>query len=716
MIAMALDWDKPYWAAISVVLVMMTPYIGGAYDKGIQRIVGTLMAAVVCYMLYATVQEQWLFMLLLLFFIGGMNYESTGPKMAYSFLLCSLTIVITTVGSMQDVSTMPAQAFYRCQEITLGVLVAWVVNALFWTENAGVAMRQNLAGLLRDMAHPVDSRLALLLGEGKEEEDHEPTLNALVDALPALHTTFLFATHDSLSVRRHQEAYADLVDDFESLASQVLELTRTAKHPGHPHLVSVLGKETALLRDMLRDAFADLAKAIEANQAPRADDERLQACRDGLYNAFNHERKRPPAERHYSVATISYYEAVCFQTLALIDKLIQTRAHFGETLGLVPRVAKNTASINHRLKGWRPDRERVKLAIKAALGVMGAIYCWLWLNWPGGVTGVITVTIVLQTSVAATNQKSMLRIKGCLLGGVGAAFALYAVIPHLQTGYGFALMLFALMLPFSYINAGSPRIAYMGMQANLAMLLTLAPSLHEQFSIWPAIDRFLGILLGVFWAAAVLRLVWPVIPERTMTSVLADFYGKAADLFDAMSKSQPGTTAIAELHRELEKTFAHAPRKAFEAVQQIRSIRSTGDDVRPWTRFVMGSQSLAFHLNALAKSWIAPQPEELTAPTQKDWAMINRDLAALCRAWQQRLVERKPLPLPTSDESDWALLDQHLFTLIRERGVTLDLPITTVAPFMLLLTQYRLLSEQLNTLDKPLDAGAWKRIQRHAFL
>ena len=87
----------PYWAAISVIAIM-NPYIGATYKKGIYRIIGTIMGAIIGLILANYSANNVIVLLFCAFailFIG--QYFTQTSKYAYAFLLGSVAALMVTV-------------------------------------------------------------------------------------------------------------------------------------------------------------------------------------------------------------------------------------------------------------------------------------------------------------------------------------------------------------------------------------------------------------------------------------------------------------------------------------------------------------------------------------------------------------------------------------------------------------------------------------------
>jgi uncharacterized membrane protein YccC len=141
-IALSMDWDKPFWAALSVAFCSLAT-VGDSINRGIQRVLGTLLAGVVALMLVALFpQDRWLFLLSMSAFIALCTYRmNNSPRFFFIWFAAGFTVpILAMVGG-----TVGANSFeiiiLRAQQTTLGVVVYSLVAVLLWPRRGRGAIR-----------------------------------------------------------------------------------------------------------------------------------------------------------------------------------------------------------------------------------------------------------------------------------------------------------------------------------------------------------------------------------------------------------------------------------------------------------------------------------------------------------------------------------------------------------------------------------------------
>ncbi len=131
-IALAMDWEKPYWAALAIFMCSFTTS-GDSLHKGLLRIAGTAAAVVVTLAMVAVAaQDRWLFLGLITFWILLCGYLLTGGTKGYFWQYAGFTVPILALsGGVQAASSFET-VIPRAQETGLGVLVYSLVSFLIW--------------------------------------------------------------------------------------------------------------------------------------------------------------------------------------------------------------------------------------------------------------------------------------------------------------------------------------------------------------------------------------------------------------------------------------------------------------------------------------------------------------------------------------------------------------------------------------------------------
>src|SRR6516164_2455517 len=196
-----------------------------------------------------------------------------------------------------------------------------------------------------------------------------------------------------------------------------------------------------------------------------------------------------------------------------------------ETLAGKPPGQKSheAAEAPHRL--LVPDAftnvEYGRFALKVTLAVMTCYFVMDMTNWPGIHTCVITAFFVALGTVGETLHKATLRFVGCLIGAGLGLGAILLLMPRMTDLGDLFLLLAPVTLLAAWVNYGSERISYAGLQLGLAFYLVVLQGYGPTIDMNTARDRIIGILFGNIVIFVIFTTIWPVSVANVVRTHLA---------------------------------------------------------------------------------------------------------------------------------------------------------------------------------------------------
>ena len=162
---------------------------------------------------------------------------------------------------------------------------------------------------------------------------------------------------------------------------------------------------------------------------------------------------------------------------------------------------------------WKPDAftnpAHVQFALKVTFGAMFCYLLYTGIDWTGIHTAFITVIFIALESTEATLYKGMLRIIGCVIGGVFALFSIVFLIPHMETIASLIVLVAAVTAIAGWVATGSERISYAGLQIAFAFFLSMFQGYAPDTDLDKIRDRMVGILIGIVVTTVVFHYIWP---------------------------------------------------------------------------------------------------------------------------------------------------------------------------------------------------------------
>jgi len=114
-----------------------------------------------------------------------------------------------------------------------------------------------------------------------------------------------------------------------------------------------------------------------------------------------------------------------------------------------------------------------RFALKVTLAAMACYFLYTGVDWSGIHTAFITCCFIALESTGATLRKGWLRLCGCLIGGALGFISILYVVPRMETIASLVLLTATVSALAGWVAAGSPRIAYAGLQIAFAFFLAI---------------------------------------------------------------------------------------------------------------------------------------------------------------------------------------------------------------------------------------------------
>lgn len=241
--------------------------------------------------------------------------------------------------------------------------------------------------------------------------------------------------------------------------------------------------------------------------------------------------------------------------------------------------------------------EHLRFAIK---GTLAATICYLIFTlfaYPAIYTCVITCILCSLSTVGASVQKGVLRFAGAVVGGTLGFISLMYIFPQLDSLGGFWLPFGAAMALAAYVNFGSVRISYIGVQICLAFSKCTLQTYGTYTELKVASDRLIGIAFGLLVFGVINSRLWPVSALETMRTKLADVFrqlGRLASLPDEGKSPAPQVADAYNLRLRIYQDFS-----SVNEMQESSKFESGGEVLKKLEPLGREAKGLMLHLLAI---------------------------------------------------------------------------------------------------------------------
>ena len=133
---------------------------------------------------------------------------------------------------------------------------------------------------------------------------------------------------------------------------------------------------------------------------------------------------------------------------------------------------------------------------------------WETLQLPGLGQTPITAFVILTAMRQEPGWRALTRVAGCFLGGVYGLAAMHLVgdafVPWIVT-------LFAGLYLFAHITHGKGDASYVGLQAGIAIVVSMVLGQGPSSNVSPAVNRLVGVFGGVLVVSICHPLLAPLV-------------------------------------------------------------------------------------------------------------------------------------------------------------------------------------------------------------
>ena len=288
--------------------------------------------------------------------------------------------------------------------------------------------------------------------------------------------------------------------------------------------------------------------------------------------------------------------------------------------------------------------EYIHFAIKGALAAFICYLIYTLLDYPGIYTSIITCIVCSLSTVGASLQKGILRFTGATVGGILGVICLMYVFPQFDSLGGFWFPFGVVMALAAYVNFGSVRIAYCGIQICLAFCKCTLQTYGTYTELRVVRDRLIGIALGLLVFGFINSRLWPVTALDNMRAKLASILRTLAKLASLPDTDEDHGLRLTEAYALRLQVYQN-----FGAVNELLESSKFESGAEQRRRLeIFGDTARALFLHQLAiiqhRSDLRPSavPEPLRAATARFRATLGDVLLNLADH-----AERKPgRPMP----------------------------------------------------------------------
>jgi uncharacterized membrane protein YccC len=509
-LALLIRLEMPTWALFTVFVLMIAQFVGAIAEKSIFRIIGTVIGAFMGYVVTAAFEQQPIVFLsivgLIVAFCTAMFGQSRYP---YGFLLCGMTMTVVASNGLGNPDFSWQYALWRVEEVTLGVLVAIVVQSLIWPRFAREEFAKNTRAAFGDLQVCFHASAAAVFTGGSEEairkaEDFPARISALRGLLD-------FGARESQYFRNRLSTYFEITSCLARIASAIATLSKNL--PADSYYGKHAREETEAIHKALEDALGNLATEDSSPALRASHREKLKEAFDRLEQKVTAQRSDP------ALFEIPTEDAMAFGVhLLAADEIRQQIERTHELLDSLPVLGdlRNVREPEPFVSPVPPPFW-IRSGIKSGIAVVAALAIYNWLQPPGGAMFVLGAWVMTSLNATSPGGRGDWRafhyVIYSILVLLAVSLVLLAIRPLLSSYAVMNTIIFVWLFVWGY-NTFTTRGMTIPMQTAMLMIVgILGLNGQEPIAFQSIVDFFFGLALSVVLASLIQRLIWPSLPQ-----------------------------------------------------------------------------------------------------------------------------------------------------------------------------------------------------------
>jgi len=606
-ISLGMGWENPYWAGFAVAMISLST-VGQSLNKGVLRMLGTLMAATAALTFIAWfAQERWWYIAVLSLYLGFCTYMITGKKRTYFWWCSAFVCLVISVHSAGDAPNAFDTAVLRVQQTGMGILVYTLISVLLWPSGTRGALDEATRKLFSTQAKLYRAYRDLSSGRGAAE-DSRPLRLQEVQLLSQHEQALRGAQTDSYEVwevrrpwwRFHRQS-TTLMETLEHWRGSFPEIQSLDHSKLLPNLEQVHSE--------LDLRFEEIERMLAGGAPTRFPKPVTLAIDKAESNALSHFQKAAAA---VSKAELDRLEAL---SRSLFDSVRDINGYDGEASSSRPEDAP--------VERFGLDPDRLQAAVKAMATVWIAFLIWFYVD-PSGHTSFVEIAAIFVMASAMMRLDPATIVKPFLLGTLLAGVLYIFVMPHMSGYAQLGTMIFGATFSIYYL-LWQPRQAVAKLATIVQFLNVIGVQNEQTYSFAAYANSVAAIALAGGLAIAIMYLPPSPRPEKVFLRLLSRFFRHSEHLLSRLAldwEQKRGVTGrwktalyradLLELPQKLAVWGGKIDHRAFpdNSREQVQAL-------------VTSLNALAFRIKALAEMRDHPQAD-----------LLVRELLGDVRAWR----------------------------------------------------------------------------------
>jgi uncharacterized membrane protein YccC len=678
---------NPQWCIFTVVVLTLAQYVGAIAEKSLLRVIGTVVGALLGIWLVGNHGSEPLFMMGGCFLIAACGTMMFGGNWyPYAFFLTVLTMLVVVNNTMKNPSAAWDTGVARTEEICVGIVASMIVTGVLWPRYARVEYRRSTRSALRDIGRVAIERIRLLLetdSSGGTEVEMRKLVASFATRMNTLRMLIRYGQRESQYFRARLPVRLKLIGEVGACFEAAVSLGQ--RLPQDSRYRDLVATELRDIHEQLKEEFEELTTRDNTARTNPGLEAAIDRCN----------RRLADLRDQGATKIIPIQEAMDFSAhyTALLDIAARLRV-IRECLYEIHMPEVLTPQITVKPEPFKLDPFWVRNGIKAGLTATLALLYVNWINPPGGAALPFAAWLFTLLSRlypgSEGDRRAFTYVIPVALFGIPYSLLLLFLTPFLADYFVMNIFLFIGLFLLGFTIARQGGVSFYTQAGMLFFVGTISMNPQMPVGFQAIVDNYFGVVLALVLSSIVQRLLWPLLPQREICHLFAEYFACCRKLLGTVSPAEFG---------HLQDRLALIPPEIASWIRVTSTPEYPKGETQKLTDLLHTTQRLGYTILSARKLSDLDIPAEIRAELDVNMKSIELGNREALQALEEAFAKGKRGAMPPSQLAIFRPIEKPL-SKVRHDYLSGVLYFTQAIPF---LGAVDFLETTARTLDKCID-------------
>ena len=639
---------NPQWCIFTVVVLTAAQYVGAIVEKSVLRAIGTVIGALLGIWLVGNHASDRVFMLGGCFVIVAVGTMMFGGNLyPYAFYLTVLTMLVVVNNTMKNPSAAWDIGVARTEEICVGVVASMIVTGVLWPRYARVEYWRSIRSALQDIGRIAIERNRLLLEtdtSGETEAGVRKLVASFATRMNGLRLLVRHGQRESQAFRARLPIRLKLIGEVGACFEAAVSLGQ--RLPQESRYRDLVATELREIHEQLKVEFEDLSTRNKTARTNPGLEAAIEQCSRRLIDLRD----------QGATKSIPIQEAMDFSAhyTALLDIAARLRV-IRESLYeirlpevLTPQITGKPEALKLKI-----DPFWIRNGVKGGLTATLALLFVNWIDPPGGAALPFAAWLFTVTTYPGGegDRRAFTYVIRVALFGIPYTVLLFFLTPFLADYFVMNVFLFIglFLLGFTMAKQGGSSLYTQAGLLFFVGTISLKPQMPVGFQA--IVDNYFGVVLALVLSSIVQRLLWPVLPQREICRLFAEYFAGCRKLL--------GTASPAEAER-LQDRLALIPSEIASWIRTTHTPEYPKGETEKLTDLRHSAEQLGYSVLSARKLYDLDIPAAIRAELDADMKGIERGNREALQGLEEAFARGKRGVMPPSQLAIFQRIEKPL--------------------------------------------------------